>query len=857
MDVTQILLNARSENKAIREQAEQTLRNAEQTNFPLFCHTLAVELANETKDSNSRRLAGVILKNSLSPKTENESIKQQAAQRWLSMIPNMRNQIKQIILPTLGSSFRDARHIAAQVISKIAGIETPSGEWPELIPSLLNNVTGQTGSVNIFLKQATLETFGFICEEVDPAVIQHQSNQILTAVIEGMKKESGNIDIILAATNALCNALEFVQTNFQQKVERDYIMTVVCEATQIQDTKVRNAAFECLAKIATLYYDVIDQYMQSIFTITLLAIKNDVTEVQLQAIEFWSTVAEEELNIIDEIKKPEKNKEQPNKVFHSFTLGALNFLVPELLVCLTKQEDDQDEDAWNAATAAATCLGLIANTVGYEVVRYVMPWIEEHIQSSDWRSIEAALMAFGSILEGPETEHIATIIVSALPVILMHLKNKTVLVRDTTAWTIGRICQFHIKAIEHQLLLVIQSLTAALTDEETRVASHACWAIHSIAQPLITSPDPPTSVLTQFFQPLLQVLLNVTEREDATESNLRCSAYELINVLIQAAAKDCYPTIRELIPLFTNRLEQTFSFQIMTQEDKENQIEQQALLCSVLQIIIRKLEGDIKPFADKMMSLFLGVFATKSSTVHEDALMAVGALANAIEGEFVRYLQSDLMKYLYGGLSNWEAHSVCSVAVGVVGDICRAIGDKIAPYCDEIINLLLQNLRHASLNRDVKPPILSCFGDIAFAIGGHFDKYLPIVMEVLNQASQTTVDQDDFELVEYLDNLREGIFEAYTGILHGLRSDNKAILFMPYVDPCLSYIENVWGDENRSDKVTQGVVGVLGDIAQTLEGNVKSQLNRNSIRRILNEAMNSENTPIQSLAHWAHSTIFK
>jgi len=371
-------------------------------------------------------------------------------------------------------------------------------------------------------------------------------------------------------------------------------------------------------------------------------------------------------------------------------------------------------------------------------------------------------------------------------------------------------------------------------------------------------PPPLTSVLSSFFGPLMQVLLLVTEREDATESNLRCSAYELINALIPAAAKDCYLTIRELVPLFIDRLEKTFGMQILSQDDKENRTEQQVLLCSVLQTIIIKLEAEVKPFADKMMSLFLGVFAIKSSTVHEDALMAVGAIANAVEGDFVKYLiHSDLIKYICIGLTNWEEHTVCSVAVGVVGDICRAIGDKIAPYCDDIINLLLQNLRQTTLNRDVKPAILSCFGDIALAIGGQFEKYLQIVMTVLHQASQTVVEPDDYDLVDYLNNLREGIFEAYTGILHGLKTDNKATLFMPFVQSCIAFIELVWGDENRSDPVARGAVGLLGDIAQVFEGHVRNQLNRDPIRKIIQDAVRSNNPALQNVAQWANGVIFK
>ena len=121
-------------------------------------------------------------------------------------------------------------------------------------------------------------------------------------------------------------------------------------------------------------------------------------------------------------------------------------------------------------------------------------------------------------------------------------------------------------------------------------------------------------------------------------------------------------------------------------------------------------------------------------------------------------------KWLEFALRNWEEHMVCGVAVGVVGDICRALGDKILPYCDVIVGLLNENLRvrytarsrlntdglflllllfcflqNPSVNRLVKPPILSCFGDIALAISGKFEKYLPLVMNMLQQASTTTI----------------------------------------------------------------------------------------------------------------------
>ena len=55
--------------------------------------------------------------------------------------------------------------------------------------------------------------------------------------------------------------MEFIRDNFEREGERNYIMQIVCEATQSDNIDVQVAAFECLCKIVSLYYEKMDMYM--------------------------------------------------------------------------------------------------------------------------------------------------------------------------------------------------------------------------------------------------------------------------------------------------------------------------------------------------------------------------------------------------------------------------------------------------------------------------------------------------------------------------------------------------------------------------------------------------------------------
>jgi len=67
---------------------------------------------------------------------------------------------------------------------------------------------------------------------------------------------------------------------------------------------------------------------------------------------------------------------------------------------------------------------------------------------------------------------------------------------------------------------------------------------------------------------------------------------------------------------------------------------------------------------------------------------------------------------------------------------------------------LREALQDSSVSRDVKPIVISCFGDIAMAIGAAYEPYLQISVMMLMQAATQRVPPDDEELVAFINSLR-------------------------------------------------------------------------------------------------------
>ena len=251
----------------------------------------------------------------------------------------------------------------------------------------------------------------------------------------------------------------------------------------------------------------------ALFPITVESMKNPEDGVCLQGIEFWSNVCDEEYDLAYEAQEAWNKGQPPAKQSFHYAKGALPHLTPILCETLTRQDEHDCEDDWTPGKAAGVCLQLLSQITEDEILDKILPFVQEKINSPDWKYRDAAVVALGSILDGPTPSKLESLLQPAIATIVNLFNDSSVAVRDSTAWCIGKICEtVPILALNDQ---IFEPLLKALVDGLShfivihkiffnfelvfclwsimsyppRVASNVCWTIKSLVEAVYNSAE--------------------------------------------------------------------------------------------------------------------------------------------------------------------------------------------------------------------------------------------------------------------------------------------------------------------------------------------------------------------------------
>jgi importin subunit beta-1 len=612
-----------------------------------------------------------------------------------------------------------------------------------------------------------------------------------------------------------------------------------------------------------LYYDKMRFYMEkALFGLTIQGMKSDEEDVAKLAVEFWCTVCEEEIAIEDDNTQAQAEGSTELRDYFNFARVATQEVVPVLLELLAKQDEDADDNEYNVSRAAYQCLQLWAQCVGSGVVPPVLAFVEKNLRAEDWHYRDASVSAFGAMMEGPEESVLDPIVKQALPVLIAMMDDPVLHVKDSAAYALGRICEALPNSLDEQQHLppLIGALFTGLSSHP-KMASSCCWALMNLADRFAGEPGCQHNPLSQHFKDSVFHLLQVTERNDV-DGQLRTAAYEVLNAFVQNAAGDSVPLVADLSTVILERLQNSLGLQsqVVSVEDRLALEEIQTSLTSVVMAIVQRLEGDIRPLADRIMQILLQLLTVvgPKSSVPDTVFAAIGSMATALEDDFIKYMEA-FAPHLYNALGNQEEPGLCSMAIGLVSDITRSLGEKVQPFCDAFMNYLLENLKGNHLGNQFKPAILQCFGDIAQAIGGHFETYLSVVAQVLQQASSVSLNtENNFEMMDYVTSLREGIMDAWDGAIVAMKISGKTELLIPYIDSIFQLLRIIYQDTNRTEALLRSSCGVIGDLADAFpNGQFREFFREDFLTAMTRETRSNQDflSRTRDTARWAREQI--
>ena len=134
-------------------------------------------------------------------------------------------------------------------------------------------------------------------------------------------------------------------------------------------------------------------YFTKICEATAALAKHSSPKVGAQAYEYWTTLVE------DETERTLKGVECLGYI-RSCSENLIQLILEGL--CIINFEEDDDDEDWGHALSAACCLQKLALLIKNDVMAKVITFASANITQPNWKMKYAALIALGSITDGPD-----------------------------------------------------------------------------------------------------------------------------------------------------------------------------------------------------------------------------------------------------------------------------------------------------------------------------------------------------------------------------------------------------------------------------------------------------------------------
>lgn len=377
---------------------------------------------------------------------------------WLKMPAAQKPQVReQLLRGCLGGNTELVRHAIARIVSSVAKIDLPDGEWadlPNFLVQAAQSANKDERAIGVYIFFTILESLGEGFEEKfkdlftlfsktirDPESAEVRINTLLALSKLAMHLDSDEDEAPVKAFQEVFPAMVVVLKDAIDQGDEDRIM---------QAFEVFQTLLGCDPQLMSVHLKDLVTFMNEISANTNLA-----EDTRTQAISF-----------LMQCVKYRKLKVQGMKIGDQLTRTALHIV--------TELDDDEDEDEITPARSALGLLDMLSQSLPpSQCVVPLLQALGQYFNSDDADYRRAGILALGMCVEGAP-DFISSQFREIFPMVLHLLTDKEPKVRQATLHGVARLADDLAEDVgkEHEKLmpLLVQNLASAMENykgEET------------------------------------------------------------------------------------------------------------------------------------------------------------------------------------------------------------------------------------------------------------------------------------------------------------------------------------------------------------------------------------------------------
>lgn len=414
----------------------------------------------------------------------------------------------------------------------------------------------------------------------------------------------------------------------------------------------------------------------------------DDEQIGILCYEIWCSIGDTEVS-----RKNSNNFKYPMKNYcNKSYLKLLEVIFPHLL-----SSKQNEEDSWNLSKAASCLLSILSQCCDYKLIESVIQFLGANISNTNFIYQEAAMLAFGAILETSHREEMTNLVTNSIDTLLNFLtSNCETSLKETVAWVIEKIAELYANNFYKYGELfdkLYQAILKLLTASKKKVVCHLCNAIHYFSRGLKPEDGQVSNMLSKHMKDSLAILIQLALFDNSydSENNVAMSSFYALGSLIENAAPDTKFIINSffyenLIQIFKSTILSSNTGFLANNDPKRNDYQAYIASCMEPCLINGYIQLDNNT-SKEILGYLIQTFIERKH-VYEEGLMACSALALSMGQAFNAFLP-EFGSYLIYSLNAIKETSLCKTAIHCTSDIIRAIGSTFSNYIPQILPLII------------------------------------------------------------------------------------------------------------------------------------------------------------------------